>query len=79
MNHSILFAICTLLLTGEVLHGANVTVGNGSVIDWRTVKSGDEIAHDLDAFDSAALFVALVGPEVATKALAKAVAFAESE
>lgn len=56
------------LLAGGVLHGPDVTAGNGSVIDWRSVKSGETVQADGDAFDTAYLFVALVGPEAALAA-----------
>lgn len=56
------------LLSGTVLHACDVTAGNGKVIDWRTVKSGEELCPGGDAFDTAYLFVALVGSEAALAA-----------
>lgn len=53
------------VLAGRVVQASGVTVGSGFVIDWRTVKSGEEIQCGADAFDSAQLFVALVGAEAA--------------
>jgi hypothetical protein len=35
------------------------------VIDWREVRSGETLQDGCDAFDTAQLFVTLVGPEVA--------------
>lgn len=58
-------ACAILLLGGVVLHASDVTAGNGKIIDWRTVKSGDTIQEGADSFDTAQLFVALVGPEAA--------------
>ena len=59
------------ILAGAVLRAANVTAGNGKVIDWRTVKSGEELCHGGDAFDTAYLFVTLVGDEAALAAVAR--------
>jgi hypothetical protein len=57
---------CALaVLSGAVLQMSGVTAGRGKVIDWREVKSGETIQEDADAFDTAQLFVALVGPEAA--------------
>lgn len=57
---------CALaLLAGAVLQTAGVSAGNGIVVDWREVKSGETLNTDGDAFDTAQLFVALVGPEAA--------------
>jgi hypothetical protein len=62
-------AVSVALLGGLVLHAANVTAGNGAVIDWRTVKSGSTVQEGADAFDTALLFVSLVGEEAAVAAL----------
>ncbi len=60
---------CTLaLLAGFILHASNVTAGRGLVVDWRTVKSGEELQMG-DPFDTAWLFVAIVGPEAALGSL----------
>jgi len=59
--------VAMALLAGEVVQAAGVSVGHGSVIDWRTVKSGEVLQADACAFDSAQLFVALVGPEAAMR------------
>lgn len=57
---------CALaLLAGSVLAASDVTAGNGLVVDWRTVKSGEALITDADPFDEAHLFVAAVGPEAA--------------
>jgi hypothetical protein len=53
------------LLAGKVVQAAGVSAGNGSVIDWRSVKSGETVQTNRDAFDTARLFVSLVGPEAA--------------
>lgn len=68
---TIIFDLCAYLLDGSVLQGADVSVGRGAVIDWRTVRSGEEVGWDLDTFDSATLFVSLVGEAVAKAALEK--------
>lgn len=60
---------CALtLLAGVVLRAEGVSAGNGLVVDWRTVKCGEAILTDGDAFDVAYLFVALVGPDPARAA-----------
>ena len=57
---------CTLaIFRGAVLQASGISAGRGTVIDWRTVKSGETLAEGADAFDAAHLFVSLVGPEVA--------------
>lgn len=56
------------LIAGAVLHAADVTVGRGVVIDWRTVRSGETVQEGGDTFDAAQLFVALVGPDAALAA-----------
>jgi hypothetical protein len=65
-------ACCIVLLAGAVLQAelpeGAVTAGKGKVIDWRTVRCGETLQEGADAFDTAQLFVALVGPEVATAA-----------
>jgi hypothetical protein len=66
-------ACVLVLLAGVVLHGSDVTAGNGIIVDWRTVKCGEEIRRDADPFDTAQLFVALVGVEVAARAVEDAV------
>lgn len=53
------------LLRGEVLQVLEVSAGRGRVIDWRTVRSGETLLEDADAYDTAAMFVAIVGPDVA--------------
>jgi hypothetical protein len=64
MNTDIFAAVraCSeALLAGAVLQIDGVTAGNGSVIDWRAVKSGETMQEGCDAFDTAQLFVAIVG------------------
>jgi hypothetical protein len=72
MNPELIERLAIPLLAGQVLHGGGVTAGRGKVIDWRTVKCGDEIAASADAYDTAVAFVALVGPEVARSAMGRA-------
>ncbi len=68
-TYSAVRACAIVLFAGAVLHAADITAGNGIVVDWRTVKSGEELATQADPFDTAWLFVALVGPEAALAAL----------
>jgi hypothetical protein len=58
-------ACAVLLLTDAVLQIGGVSAGRGQVIDWRTVKSGETLQDGADAFDTAQLFVTLVGPAAA--------------
>lgn len=62
-------ACALVLLTGAVLQAESpegaVTAGKGSIIDWRTVRCGETIQTESDPFDTAQLFVALVGPDAA--------------
>lgn len=53
------------ILAGAILQIDQVSAGNGKVIDWRTVRSGETVQADASAFDTAQLFVALVGPAAA--------------
>jgi len=62
------FACSVALICGRVLQARDVTVGNGLLIDWRFVKSGQEIANDLEVYDAASLFVEMVGPSTAAAA-----------
>ena len=63
---------CALaIFAGAILHAADVTAGNGIVVDWRTVRSGAELQRDADVFDTAQLFVTLVGADAALAALAE--------
>lgn len=57
------------LLAGDVLQADLVSAGNGIVIDWRTVRSGETLQSGADAFDTAQLFVALVGVDAAFRAV----------
>jgi len=65
-------ACAVALLGGAVLHASDVTAGNGVVIDWRVVKSGETIQNDGDAFDTAYLFVIVAGVEAAHRAATEA-------
>lgn len=64
-----IFACSIALFNGKVLQARDVTVGNGLLIDWRFVKSGQEIANNLEVYDAACLFVEMVGPSTATEAV----------
>lgn len=62
---------CALaLLGGVVLQAADVSAGNGKVIDWRTVRCGDALLESADAYDVARLFVSIVGSESALRSVA---------
>ena len=62
-------AVATELLSGSVVQIDDVTAGRGSVIDWRTARSGEPIVEGGDAFDVAYQFVLMVGPRAALDAL----------
>jgi hypothetical protein len=63
---------CALaLLAGAVLQADDVSAGRGMVVDWRSIPSGETLQEGADAFDTAQLFVALVGEEVALAACAE--------
>lgn len=64
--------VAARLLTDTVLFGAGVTAGRGRVVDWRSVKCGENVVADADAYATAAAFVDAVGVEEARKALARA-------
>jgi hypothetical protein len=63
-------ACAVALLAGVILKASDVTAGNGAVIDWRHVKSGEFMRQGADAFDTANMFVLLVGPDAAMGAIA---------
>ena len=59
---------CTVeLFAGKIVQAAGVSAGNGSVIDWRSIPSGETLQTNGDTFDTAQLFVTLVGPEAAMR------------
>lgn len=58
-------ACAVAMLAGAVLQTSGISAGRGLVMDWRSVKSGETLQQDADAFDTAQLFVALVGPDAA--------------
>lgn len=64
-------AVAIAMLGGAVVQAAGVSAGNGKVIDWREVKSGWTMLDNADAYDTAQLFVDLVGIDVSLEALAK--------
>jgi len=61
-----------------VLHASNVSAGNGSVIDWRSVKSGESLLENADAFDTAIAFQAAVGTWAALDSIGAAPFFDRS-
>lgn len=63
--------VAVAMLGGAVLQAVGVSAGNGTVIDWREVKSGWTMLDNADAYDTAQLFVDLVGVDGALEALAK--------
>ena len=65
------FKCSVALYKGHVLQVNNVSVGNGALIDWRYVKSGDTLMENADEFDLAHYFVHLVGPSKALEAVEK--------
>lgn len=65
-NFDAVRACSIALLRGTTLRAEDVTAGlDGSVIDWRSVKCGETIQTDGDAFETAQLFVTLVGEDAA--------------
>ena len=62
-------ACAVAILRGHCLKASGVTVGGRSLIDWRTVPSGETLEQDACAADLAQLFVALVGPTLAVASL----------
>lgn len=64
-------AVAVAMLGGVVVQAAGVSAGHGKVIDWREVKSGWTMLDGADAYDTAQLFVDLVGVNAALEALAK--------
>lgn len=71
MRYLVVLACSAVLVRGGVLQASHVTAGNGLLIDWRTVLSGEALLVDADAFDVADLFVLLVGNDVALEAARK--------
>lgn len=71
MNEEIfpaVWACAVVLMAGTVLQADKVSVGNGLVIDWRSVPCGEIPREGADVFEQAALFVSLVGPAAAQAA-----------
>lgn len=66
------FAVSVALSAGRVLQAVTsdgaVSVSHGRVIDWRTVKCGEETLTDVG--DEAILFVSLVGEDAALASVA---------
>lgn len=62
-------ACAEAILSDRVLQARGVSAGRGSVIDWRDVRNGETLQDGCDAFDTAQLFVSLVGSEAAFLAL----------
>ena len=71
-NFGVFADVAARLLTDTVLFGAGVTAGRGRVVDWRSVKCGENVVADADAYDTAAAFVDAVGVEEARHALERA-------
>ena len=69
MSANLAWAASIRILGGEVLQTSGISAGRGRVIDWRSVRSGEELLEGGDAFDQAALFVALAGEEAAAALL----------
>jgi len=69
MNADLIFVLAVSFTNGTVLTANNVTAGNGMVIDWRNVKSGETVVSEGDAYDMAVTFVGLVGWGAAAMAL----------
>ena len=59
------------LVRGAALSIHDVTAGNGQVIEWAAVKSGQTLLEGADAFDTAELFLKLVGTRAALHAVRK--------
>ena len=59
---ALVFRCAVEILGGRILQADDVTAGRGFVIDWTTVRSGETLMEDGDAYDVAFLFVQLVGP-----------------
>lgn len=68
-NHDLTRELAIALLGGRTLQASNVSAGRGIVIDWRHVPSGETIVEGADAFDTAAMFLSLVGWGAAAMAL----------
>lgn len=68
-EHFTIDRLSRALLRGRTLHAEDVTAGNGKVIDWRTTKSGNELQIGADAFDTARLFLTLVGEDAALESV----------
>jgi hypothetical protein len=70
-SHYVMSRLARALLHDVILHVSDVTAGRGRIIDWRTVKSGEVVLDNADAFDVAYRFVALVGADKALASLAE--------
>jgi len=68
-TYNAIHACAVALLSGAVLQVGGISAGRGLVVDWRTVRSGETIQDGGDAFDTAQLFVSLVGAELALSVL----------
>lgn len=62
-------AVAAALLSGATLQVAEVSAGNGLVIDWRTIRCGEVIVEAADTFTVAVTFVELVGLDAAWEAV----------
>ena len=61
----VLSLVAAQLLAGVTLQVNDVSAGNGKVIEWHAVKSGQTLLEGADAFDAARLFLRLVGTRAA--------------
>lgn len=67
-RYRVVSIVARALLQGATLQACEVSAGQGLLIDWRTIRCGEPLLHDADAFDVAYLFVWLVGPLRAVRA-----------
>jgi hypothetical protein len=72
-TYPVIRAVSLALLAGLVLHAGDVTAGNGIIVDWREVRSGETKCEGFDPYDTAWLLVTLVGPEAALASLPEAI------
>lgn len=71
-SSDVVFDVSVVLLAGVVVFGGGVTAGRGKVVDWRSVKCGENVLESGDAYDVAACFVGLVGEHEARRAVQRA-------
>ena len=59
--YELVFRSAVELLRGSVLQAGDVSAGNGDVIDWRKIRSGELVPSEGSAYSQAVLFVELAG------------------